>query len=52
MGGRAKSLKGSGRYRLLVTVGVSHEHERYNVGNGVNHTVIVLYGDRWDLCLW
>jgi len=42
-----KWVEGSGRYRLLVTEGVSHGDKRYSIGNIVSGIRITLYGDRW-----
>ena len=45
-------VKGSRRYRFPVIEGISYRDRRHSIGNIVNDTVIVLYGDRWQLPLW
>lgn len=40
------------RSRLPATECIGHRYERYGTGNPVGGTVRVLYGDRWQLCLW
>ena len=46
VGGWAKWVKGSGRYRLPVMEWVSHENRRHSMENTVDDTVIALYGDK------
>lgn len=43
LGEWAKQMKKSGRYRFLVTEGISHGDKRYSTGNSI---ITVLYGDR------
>lgn len=44
--GRAKWVKGTGRCRLPVIERVSHEDEKYRIGNILKAILIALYGDR------
>ena len=47
VGGWAKWVKGSGRYRLPVIEQRSHGNKSYSIGNTINGIVIMLYGDEW-----
>ena len=42
-------MKGIKRYKLSFKI--SHRNEKYSIGNIVNDTVMILYGDRWQLYL-
>ena len=46
MGGWAKWVPGSGRYRVPVMEGISHGDDRFNIRSIINGTVTVLYGNR------
>ena len=47
MGGWAKWVKGSERYRLAVMEWINHGNKGNSTENIVNGIVIVFYDDRW-----
>ena len=49
--GKAKRVKGRGRYKLPVMESTNHRDESHTIGSMVNGAVITLYGDRWWLHL-
>ena len=45
--GWATWVKGSGSYKLLVIEWISHEDERYSIGNIISGIIMPLYSNRW-----